>query len=308
MQLVGVCPISQRDLRSNRRTIRVWSHVYSALGTPLFDRRCFKGAFDAIIDWLAYNRRSALLVAEIGVEGPFARMLVARARRLRSRVSIFDLHERPVLHAGQDVELSANARRALVRNHSRLTDLGPTHFRLIRGSAELAEAIELFLTLESSGWKGRRGTALANDAAAIFARSIVRTLAGSNACSIGSLEHNGRPIAMFVLLGLANHIVCWKTAFDEEFSKYSPGLLLLASLTESLLADPHFEFADSCTGIENATVSRMWKSRIRVGDLMVAVSPRFIGFRVADARERLRRSARQAAKAVFRAAWDRRRR
>jgi CelD/BcsL family acetyltransferase involved in cellulose biosynthesis len=308
MLMVGVCLISQRDMRLGRRTVRVWRHPYSALGMPLLDNRYFKGAFDAILDWLAHNRRSALLVPELGVDGPFARMLVARARRLGSRVSIFDLHERPVLHAGQEVELSANARRALVRNHSRLAEQGPTHFQLARDTEEFAEAIERFLTLESGGWKGRRGTALANDAAAApFARSIVRALAETSACSIGSLEHNGHPIAMFILLGRASSVVCWKTAFDEGFGKYSPGLLLMAFLTESLLADPHFEFADSCTVIENMTVSRMWKSRIRVGDLMVAVSSRFIRFRVADAHERLRRSARHAAKAFLRATWDRRR-
>jgi hypothetical protein len=112
---------------------------------------------------------------------------------------------------------------------------------------------------------------------------------------------------MVIAFGKLDNLVCWKTAFDETFARYSPGLLLLSSVTDAWLADPTFAFADSCAGPDNSTPDRLWTDRIRVGDLFVAVSPRSLGFRIVDARERIRRSLRRVAKAAYRAAVDRRR-
>ena len=38
----------------------------------------------------------------------------------------------------------------------------------------------------------------------------------------------------------------WKTAYDERFRDFSPGMLLLEDYTAALLADERIAFADSC--------------------------------------------------------------
>ena len=41
--------------------------------------------------------------------------------------------------------------------------MATSHFDIARTPGEVAAAIETFLKLEASGWKGKRGTALAQD-------------------------------------------------------------------------------------------------------------------------------------------------
>ncbi len=310
LQIVGLCPINQKDIWSWRRTIRVWRHPYTALGTPLFDRRCFKGAFDAMLDWLAHSGRSALLVPDLRIDRPFARMVVGRARRIGSLVSTFDVHERPILQAGGgERRPSANTRKSIVRSRAKLDELGTTRFHATRSADEIADAILWFLSLEARGWKGSRGTALENDPKTKdFALNAANALAERGSCFLGSLEHRGKPIAMLIAFGEQDHLVCWKMTYDESFARYSPGLLLLASITDAWRAEPNFAFADSCTAPDNAMVLRLWKDRIRVGDLLVAVSPRQLAFRIANGHERVRRFVRRSAKTVYHAALGRRRR
>lgn len=303
MKLVGLCPISERDMRSGRRMVRIWRHPYTALGVPLFDRRWFKGAFDAMLDWLAHAGRSALIFADLRIDHPFARMLLHRARRIGSRISTFDVHERPVLHTGGAAIRSTNTQRAIARNFSKLKKLGKIEFRAARSVEELIGAFLTFLSLEEQGWKGRRGTALAEEeGTARFALTAVHALAKRRSCYVWELRHCDQTIVTVVAFGQPDNLVCWKTAFDEKFARFSPGLLLMASVTDAWLTDPAFAFADSCAaGGANTTVARLWNDRVRIGDVLVAVSPRRYDFRIADAHERVRRSMRRAAKVAYHA-------
>ena len=38
----------------------------------------------------------------------------------------------------------------------------------------------------------------------------------------------------------------WKTASDEKFSEFSPGILLLEDYTATFLGDTSIDFVDSC--------------------------------------------------------------
>ena len=68
--------------------------------------------------------------------------------------------------------------KELRRQRNRLGDHGEVHFDIARTPAEVAAAVETFLTLEASGWKAKRGTALVQHAGdAAFIRRATSALA-----------------------------------------------------------------------------------------------------------------------------------
>ena len=53
--------------------------------------------------------------------------------------------------------------KELRRQRNRLAEHGEVRFEVARTPDEIAPRVEIFLTLEASGWKGQRGTALTQD-------------------------------------------------------------------------------------------------------------------------------------------------
>jgi hypothetical protein len=130
------------------------------------------------------------------------------------------------------------------------------------------EAFEIFLRLEMAGWKGHAGTAiLCRSADAAFARAAIPAMAAEGAAWIESLRVGGRTIAAQVLLRSGDAAFTWKIAHDQAFGQYSPGVLLVESYTEKLLADPAIAFADSCSHGEDGLMASMWSERTDIVDL-----------------------------------------
>ena len=75
---------------------------------------------------------------------------------------------RPILYpdmaagvAEFDNMMNQKRRRELDRQMRRLCELGAVSFMSARTASEIENAFAMFIALEASGWKGRRGTALA---------------------------------------------------------------------------------------------------------------------------------------------------
>ena len=85
--------------------------------------------------------------------------------------------------------LGSKKLKELRRQRHRLAEHGAMHFDVARTHDEVATAIETFLSLEASGWKGPRGTALVqHDGDARFVRRATVALAETRQCEIVSLR------------------------------------------------------------------------------------------------------------------------
>lgn len=118
-----------------------------------------------------------------------------------------------------------------------LARLGAVSHATLRGREAVA-AVEAFIALEARGWKGRKGSALANhphDAA--YVRGVVSGLAQDNRIAVDMICLDGEPVAIGLLPEAAGLTVFWKTAFDERHSRHSPGVLLDMAVTRRLLAE-----------------------------------------------------------------------
>src|SRR5690606_30821753 len=137
------------------------------------------------------------------------------------------------------------------RLRRRLAEQGELKHEVADRPDAIRLAFERFLVLEASGWKGRRGTAMAIDRLqSAFAREAINGLAGKGLCRIHELVLNGETIASLVVLLEAGEAYTRKTAFDDRHAAFSPGSLLMLEVTGRLLCDPSVKLADTCA-IEN---------------------------------------------------------
>lgn len=87
---------------------------------------------------------------------------------------------------------------------------------------------DAFVAMEGSGWKGRAGGAIACDPTVeAFYRNMLRRASDAGHLLCHSLNLDGRPIAMDIGLMMNGRYYSPKIAYDEAFSKYAPGQLLI---------------------------------------------------------------------------------
>lgn len=307
-RLIALFPILPSGFSLGAVTTRGWLHKQAALATPLLDRDCAEEAAAALIDWLAGHAPAsgAILFPTLPISGPafaaLARAALATGRGWR----VLDRRERAFLQPGGDPrELwtrngSGKALSELRRRRRRLEEAGDLQRRIYSSPADIPRATEDFLALEASGWKAKRGALLDQASLATFVRSATRLLAREGKCQIHSLELDGKPIAMGVVIESGGRSYFWKIAYDEAWRAQAPGVQLVFAVTETQTQRAEIEMTDSCAIPGHIMIERAWPGRLAVCDLMIQADPQAPArFSAACAAEKSRRRLRAMAKTAF---------
>ena len=152
----------------------------------------------------------------------------------------------------------------------RLRERGEVRFRVASDEA----AIETFLALEAGGWKGAQHTALGADAGlAAFTRSMLANLAQEGKLAIHLLERDGEALAIGLMLRSGDRAFYWKTAYDESYAEYSPGLQLTLELSRAQQRDSTIAATDSCAIEGHPMIDRLWTARLALVDCALASRP-----------------------------------
>ena len=307
LRLIGVVPVSRAALPW-LGPARVWTHPQAVAAIPLLDEEHASEAWQAMLEAVGAlpGRPAALLLAGLAVGGGTWN-LVERCGRV---ASVFDQRPRAVLLPGSvNRGLGSKPRKELRRQWNRLAELGPLVFTAASDPDAVARALERFLALEAKGWKGSRGTALGSQPETrAFARAALGDLASRGQVDVVSLDLADAPIAMGIVLRSGHHAFFWKTAYDEELARFSPGLQFALRLTDQLAADRQLSRVDSCAIPGHSMIDRVWTARIAVADLLVVTGQEPTArFGWARQAEQLRRSLRQHGKRLRGALTERRR-
>jgi CelD/BcsL family acetyltransferase involved in cellulose biosynthesis len=152
-------------------------------------------------------------------------------------------------------------RKEIGRLQSRLAETGTVAFSRLADVAELDSWIDTFLALEASGWKGRDGAALANESRTEgFVRDAIRAAFAAERLEIIRLAVDDRVIAMLVNFLTAPGSFSFKIAFDEEYARFSPGVLIqLENL--KILESPGIDWMDSCAVEDHPMINSLWAER-----------------------------------------------
>jgi hypothetical protein len=219
---------------------------------------------------------------------------------------ILHSHLRACLDARREADevlrdaLSAKKLKELRRQRNRLAEEhGMVRFAVARTTEEVAHAVEVFLALEASGWKGERGTALRQDTGdLIFIRSATRGLSETGQCEIVTLHAGETPVAAAIVLRHQDRAFYFKLGIDERFAKFSPGVQLTLDLTRHLCADAVLATADSTASADHPMINPIWRGRLKIGDVILPLrrnDPVVSAIHAAlTARHRLREWARTA--------------
>lgn len=284
--------------------VLVSADPYGTLGTPLLDRSVAVDAAASLLNHARDAGARALLLRDVALDGKALAAFAAALARTDLQPRLVSAHARACLDATQDAEtllrdaLGARKLKELRRQRRRLADHGPVRFAVARKPEDAARALEIFLTLEASGWKGKRGTALLQRAGdSRFVRTAAPMLAKTGACEIISLHAGTTPVAAAIVVRHQNRAFYFKIGIDETFAKFSPGVQLTLDLTRHLCADPFIATADSTADAGHTMIEPIWRDRLRIGDVLLPLYRRDPTVAIAHAalatRIRLRDTARR---------------
>lgn len=304
-RLVGLFALAPAGAMPGGGLARLWLDKQAALAAPLLDRDCAEDVLERFLDWLARSGPAAGVVFPRLVEdGPLHRALLAAARRSGRAAVRLDRFERAMLAPGSDPDelwtrgAGKKALKDLQRRRRRLAEQGAVEFSIVTSPREVRDALEQFLTLESSGWKGNSGALLAHPALSAFSRGATRLLAREGKCRVARLTLAGRPLAMGVVIESRGRAYFWKIAFDEAFRAQAPGIHLLYELTRAQAARADIDMTDSCAIANHPMIDRFWPDRVAIADVAVQLRGA-VGFDAACRFDTLRRGLRASAKRIF---------
>ena len=252
------------------------AHPYGTLCTPPLDRDSAEQAAVQLLQQARQADAHALVLRDMSLDGAVMKLFESVLQRDGLRPHVLTSYQRASLYATRDADallqeaLGSKKLKELRRQRNRLGEQGAVEFTIARTPDEVTTAIEIFLKLEASGWKGARGTALAqNDGDISFIRCATVALAASGQCEIVSLRAGATPIAAGIVLRHQDRAFYFKLGIDERFAKFSPGVQLTLDITRHLCADPAIASADSTAGPDHPMINPIWRGRFAIGDVLI---------------------------------------
>lgn len=141
-------------------------------------------------------------------------------------------------------------RSNLRRAHRQLAEQGVLTLRHVATADP--ESLEAFFAIESSGWKGTEGTAIACDPSTRqFYQEIAEEAARSGYLSLDFLQLNGVTIAAHFGLNLNGRYQIVKAGYDERYHRWSPGQVLVHEVLKALGGVRELDFVGPATWDES---------------------------------------------------------
>ena len=181
-------------------------------------------------------------------DGGAAYALLEHARRERAPTGTWDSLLSPYIalpqrHADFEARLPAKFKANCRRRRKKLEEKGTVTFERFTGGPELGARLEEGFALEQSGWKGQRGTAMAQDARTRgFYTQLARESAEAGRLTLHFLRLDGRAVAFHFGLSFQGRYLLLKPGYDEALRECSPGQLLVQEVVRDLIGRGVTEF------------------------------------------------------------------
>jgi len=254
-------------------TLASWRHSTHLLCTPLVRAGAAVECLKALLAWR--GDASLFELRYLRADGPFAAALARALRTSRTAFATIARFARPLLRKAQSADaymaqLSAHLRKDLRRKQRRLAEQ-PGYAEVVLGPGDdFSAEIERFIALEASGWKGAAGGAFAcSETSLRFGRAVLGEAARRGRLHMVGLDCDKRPVARRFSLLAGEGAFAFKTAYDERYAQYSPGVLAEVMRIREFHRLPQ-QWMDSYTDPANPTANRMWCERREIETLAIA--------------------------------------
>jgi CelD/BcsL family acetyltransferase involved in cellulose biosynthesis len=145
-------------------------------------------------------------------------------------------------------------RHDLSRKMRNAESLGTLRLEIACDKESLPQAFETFLAVENSGWKGAGGTSIVKQPDKLdYYRTLMADFMRLNSCQINLLWLDEVPIASQFGIRINETLYLLKIGFSEDFSKLSPGYLILAKIIDEQshhLGIKHISFVTGVSWID----------------------------------------------------------
>jgi len=284
--LCGLFPLELRDYYDNissklpLKTLCLWRKLeMTYLCAPLLRAGYGREALAAFFDWLDAGTHNCSLM-EFGFvtgEGPFHHLLVDYLNDRLKFTYVTESYTRALFRPAADAEvyiqsaLNRVRRKEYKRQERRLAETGRLEYKALEPGADVDAWIEEFLEFEANSWKGKGGRALVcNETDREYFVEVAREAFRRGKLMMLALRFNGRPIAykLNFLSGVGSF--AFKIAFDEEYARYSPGVLLELENIRLLHERPQIRWMDSCANPDRFMINHLWTDRRAIQTIVVS--------------------------------------
>jgi CelD/BcsL family acetyltransferase involved in cellulose biosynthesis len=284
-RLVGVVPLESRRKFGHWPVphLRTIEHPYAFLGAPLLRAGYEPAVWRLILGSLStIDPRAKLLdLHTIPMDSPAAIALGDELRESDRAWSQLELYHRAFLNRAPSAEtyflsaMTSHQRQELRRRSRRLSESGEIRHETVETVAQLEDWITGFLTLEARGWKGTADGAMAHDSSrGDFLLNTVTAAFLRGQADLSTLLLDGRPIAMKCNFRAARGAFAFKIAFDEELSRFSPGVLMELENVRRVHESSQTDWMDSCAIPGHFMINRLWSERRPIARLLISSGSR----------------------------------
>lgn len=282
--LIGLMPltIEQGYGRVPVRFVQNWRHHHLFYGAPLVRAGAEAAFWTGLLEGLDQSDWAPgfLHVRDIAEGGPLHRGLEQAALGLGRPSSVVYREARAFLESDLSADeyyaatVRKKKRKELARLRNRLAEQGALVTRAFGPGDDLAIWCDAFLRLEHSGWKGREGSALGCRAETEgFFRDCIAGAHAAGRLQLLAMDLDGVPIAMLVNFLTPPGSFSFKTAFDEAYARFSPGVLIqLDNL--AILERGDIAWMDSCAAEDHPMIDSLWGERRGLARVTVPLSGR----------------------------------
>jgi CelD/BcsL family acetyltransferase involved in cellulose biosynthesis len=275
-QLCGFFPFERRSrfARLPARALILWQYQECYLSTPLLRRGFETEVFRALIQWAASCPLGADIIEgiEIGGDGPVVSSLF-RSLQLLGLNSLADWRDRPLMVPRISCDeylrlaISGDRRRVLRSRQRNLEKLGPINFTEPQTESTLDCWIDNFLSIEASGWKGRQKVAaICHDNTREFFRTVIHEAFRRGRLDSFTMNAGPVPVAARCSFRAGTGSFLYKSAYQEEYARYSPGALLELERIRRAHEDREIYWVDSCVS-SSFDHYLPWCDRRRIADI-----------------------------------------
>ncbi len=263
--------------------LRLWNHLYGPLCTPLIRTEHASECLKAFFDWLANPDHPdaancpVVEMPNVSGDGPFHALLVDYLHNSARLSYMENLHVRAVFRPSENAEaylskaLSGKRRKDLRQHAKQLAGIGRIEYKELTEQDDVDQWVSDFLSLEASGWKGRHGSAIALlEKDREFFLEVAYEGFRRGRLQMLSLDLNGKPIAQKFDITAGRADFALKIAYDESYSRFSPGVLLELERIQRLHEEAQLDWVDSCAVPDHFMINRLYTSRRVIQTVLIA--------------------------------------
>ena len=280
-QLCGLFPVQSRSLGGLLpvRVQALWRYTYCYLCTPLLRPRVAREVLELFLDWVGKSGGTGRLFGGefLPAQGAFYQLLVDALHRRGWSSFQRELFTRALLRRASSAEqylelaLAGRRRKELRRLRARLEEQGRLTVEQLQPHQDWRPGVKAFVALEARSWKGGEGVALGSHPTHLrFFEQLAEAAHARGRLELLALELDGRPVAMKLNLQSAAGSWAVKIAFDPDFARFSPGVLLEVENINRQHEQGAPGVMDSCADPSRFMINHLWTERLAMQSLWVA--------------------------------------